>query len=306
MRTDAAARLGLSLLVEPGDPRLRDVLELHTPARVLEAVLTGESIDGTALPPSWCERADNLERARDVARERAVSAGLRWMCPGDAQWPERVADLDHVEPLQDTAGAPLGLWVRGAARLDELAERSVAIVGARSCTTYGAECASEMAADLASGGFTIISGAAYGIDACAHRGALVVDRPTIAVLACGADRAYPEAHTSLLDRIVDEGGLVISEQTPAAAPLRHRFLSRNRIIAALSQGTTVIEAELRSGSLNTLHWADLLGRTTMALPGPVTSRRSAGAHAAVRAGKAVLVTSGLEVAEELAGLGMAG
>src|SRR5664279_4277504 len=101
MRTDAAARLGLSLLVEPGDPRLRDVLELHTPARVLEAVLTGESIDGTALPPSWCERADNLERARDVARERAVSAGLRWMCPGDAQWPERVADLDHVEPLQD-------------------------------------------------------------------------------------------------------------------------------------------------------------------------------------------------------------
>lgn len=306
MNADAAARLGLSLLIEPGDPRLRDLLIEHPPTRVLEAVLTGERVEGTALPPSWCERADDLDRVSDLARDRAARAGLRWVCPGDAQWPEQLADLDHVEPLQDTAGAPLGLWVRGVARLDELSERSVAIVGARSCTTYGAECATEMAADLGSGGFTVVSGAAYGIDACAHRGALVVDRPTIAVLACGADRAYPEAHTSLLDRIADEGGLVISEQAPAAVPLRHRFLSRNRIIAALSQGTTVIEAELRSGSLNTLHWADLLGRTTMALPGPVTSQRSAGAHAAVRAGKAVLVTSGLDVAEELAALGMAG
>lgn len=306
MRAEAAARLGLSLLIEPGDPRLRDLLADHTPVRVLQALLSGDPLDGTTLPAPWRERVGDLERDSDLARERAAHCSLRWVCPGDPQWPEQLADLDHVEPLQDTAGGPLGLWVRGVARLDQLATRSVAVVGARSCTTYGAEIAGEIAADLASAGFTVVSGAAYGIDACAHRGALVVDRPTLAVLACGADRVYPEAHATLLDRIVDEGGLVISEQAPGAAPLRHRFLSRNRLIAALSQGTTVVEAQLRSGSLNTLHWADLLGRTTMAVPGPVTSQRSAGAHAAVRSGKAVLVTSGQDVVEELVALGMTG
>ncbi|MGA8851636.1 MAG: DNA-processing protein DprA [Aeromicrobium sp.] len=306
MRAAAAARLALSLLIEPGDPRLRDLLVVHSPIRVLQALLASEPLDGSALPATWCERAGQLERERDQVRNRAAHSGLRWVCPGDSQWPAQLADLDHVEPLQETAGGPLGLWVRGAARLDRLASRSVAVVGARSCSTYGAEIAGEVAADLASADFTVVSGAAYGIDACAHRGALVVDRPTIAVLACGADRVYPEAHAILLDRIVDEGGLVVSEQAPGAAPLRHRFLSRNRIIAALTLGTTVVEAQLRSGSLNTLHWADLLGRTTTAVPGPVTSNRSAGVHAAVRAGKAVLVTSGQDVVEELAALGMAG
>ncbi len=306
MRVDAAARLGLSLLTDPGDPRLRDLLTDHSPAQVLQALLSGDRVAGSELPAGWRGRVGQLEAERDLARDRAAHSGLRWVCPGDPQWPRQLADLDHVEPLQDTAGAPLGLWLRGTARLDVLAARSVAVVGARSCSTYGAEIASEVAADLASAGFTVVSGAAYGIDACAHRGALVVDRPTIAVLACGADRVYPEAHGTLLDRIVDEGGLVVSEQAPGAVPLRHRFLSRNRIIAALSLGTTVVEAQLRSGSLNTLHWADLLGRTTTAVPGPVTSTRSAGAHAAVRSGKAVLVTSGQDVVDELAALGMTG
>jgi DNA processing protein len=306
MTTDAAARLALSVLVEAGDPRLRDLLVEHTPTQVLEALLAGPRLHGADLPRPWRDRLDDLEREVDLARDRAHRVGLRWVVPGDVRWPVPLADLDHVEPLQDTCGAPLGLWVRGSARLGDLTAHSVAVVGARSCTTYGAEIAGEISADLASAGFTVVSGAAYGIDACAHRGALVVARPTVAVLACGADRAYPEAHATLLERIVEEGGLVVSEQLPAAAPLRHRFLSRNRIIAGLSQGTVVVEAEQRSGSLNTLHWADLLGRTTMAVPGPVTSQRSAGAHAAVRAGKAVLVTSGEEVAAELAALGMAG
>ncbi len=307
MRAHETLRLELSLLAEPGDPRLRDVVVEHGPELVLEALRAGGPCPGgRALPQPWRDGMPELERVRELVLHRADRAGLRWMCPGDPQWPAQLDDLDHVEPLQDTAGAPLGLWVRGAAGLDQLAARSVAVVGARSCSTYGAEIAGEIAADLACNDFTIVSGAAYGIDACAHRGALVVDRPTIAVLACGADRAYPEAHATLLDRIVDEGGLVISEQAPGAAPLRHRFLSRNRLIAALSQGTAVVEAQLRSGSLNTLHWADLLGRTTMAVPGPVTSQRSAGVHAAVRAGKAVLVTSGQDVADELACLGMTG
>lgn len=289
MRADAAARLALALAAEPGDPRVRDLREHGDVASALREVLGGPS------------STPELERALDVARARAEAAGLRWVVPGDPQWPVQLDDLDHLEPLQGIAGSPLGLWLRGGARLDELAARSVAIVGARSCTTYGAEMAGEIAADLASIGHTVISGAAYGIDACAHRGALAVDRPTVAVLACGADVAYPRAHATLLDRIVDEGGLVASEQVPGGTPLKHRFLSRNRIIAALSQGTVVVEAALRSGSLNTLHWADLLGRTTMGLPGPVTSPRSAGVHAAVRGGKAVLVTEGRDVADELAG-----
>ena len=294
MSAEATARLALSILTEPGDPRVRDLRShLETPA-VLREMLAGHST------------TPQLDQEVRHVRERARAGGLRWVTPGDRQWPTQLDDLHHLEPLQGTAGAPLGLWVRGEGRLDELSELAVAVVGARSCSTYGAEIAGEIAADLASMGFTVVSGAAYGIDACAHRGALVVDRPTVAVLACGADAAYPRAHTTMLDRIAAEGGLVISEQLPGASPLKHRFLSRNRIIAALSRGTVVVEAALRSGSLNTMHWADLLGRTTMALPGPVTSPRSSGTHAAVRGGKAILVTSGRDVAEELAGLGATG
>lgn len=294
MNAEGTARLAISILTEPGDPRVRDLrADLECPA-ILRELLAGH-----AMTPE-------LEHQVGQVREQAKASGLRWLTPADRQWPAQLDDLDHLEPLQGTAGAPLGLWVRGDARIDELAELSVAVVGARSCSTYGAEIAGEVAADLASMGYTIVSGAAYGIDACAHRGALVMDRPTIAVLACGADATYPRAHTTMLERIVGEGGLVISEQLPGASPLKHRFLSRNRIIAALSRGTVVVEAALRSGSLNTMHWADLLGRTTMALPGPVTSPRSSGTHAAVRGGKAILVTSGHDVAEELAGLGASG
>ncbi len=180
----------------------------------------------------------------------------------------------------------------------------MAIVGARACTTYGAECASEVAGDCADADHTVVSGAAFGIDSCAHRGALVMRKPTVAVLASGADIDYPKAHAGLIARIA-ESGLVVSEQAPGESPMKGRFLSRNRLIAALTRGTVVIEAARRSGSLNTLHWADQLGRLTMGLPGPVTSQQSAGVHAAIRGGEAVLVGSGRDVVEELGGLGSA-
>ncbi len=282
MTPQSRARLALSLAAEPGDQRILERVAAH-------------GVEGVA----GRLRDADLDRKVDDALARGAAAGLRWVVPGDTQWPDALDDLDHVEPLQGSVGAPWGLWVRGAGRLDELARSALSVVGARSCSTYGADVAGELAADVADAGLTVVSGAAYGIDACAHRGALALGRPTVAVLACGADRAYPVAHTQLLERIVAEGGLVVSEQAPGATPLKHRFLSRNRIIAALGQGTVVVEAARRSGSLNTLHWADLLGRATMALPGPVTSRRSDGSHAAVRAGKAVLVTSGAEVVGEL-------
>ncbi len=294
-------RLALSLVIEPGDARLPDLLGEHEPGRVLAAI-RGDRGRGVTVPAAWAERADDLDRRLEACRLRARAAGLRWIVPGGREWPRRLEDLDHVDPLHGTTGAPIGLWLRGPGDLAQLTERSVAVVGARDCTTYGAECASDLGADLADNGWSVVSGAAFGIDACAHRGALAVGRPTVAVLACGADVDYPRAHSSLLGRIADEG-LVISEQAPGQTPMKGRFLSRNRLIAALTVGTVVVEAAVRSGSLNTLNWADQLGRVTMAVPGPVTSKASGGTHGAVRGGQAVLVTSGADVLEELGGLG---
>jgi DNA processing protein len=205
-----------------------------------------------------------------------------------------------VEQIAGATGMPLGLWVRGERSLADLVDRSVAIVGARDCTAYGAEVAGEIAADASSAGFVVVSGAAYGIDACAHRGALATLSPTVAVLACDAATDYPRAHAALLNRIADEG-LVVSEQPPGQVPTKARFLSRNRIIAALAEGTLVVEARRRSGALNTLAWADQLGRPTMAVPGPVTSQHSVGTHQAIRDGKAVLVSTGQEVVSALSG-----
>jgi len=287
MKAAERARLELSLLTEPGDANLQ--VEV-TEASVVEAVERRRTPQLAAMVEHALTLADN--------------AGMRWICPGMSEWPGALDDLNHVEPLNGAGGAPWGLWVRGTSRLDDLAGRGVAVVGARSCSTYGADVAGEIAADLADAGFIAISGAAYGIDACAHRGALAMRRPTVAVLACGADRAYPLAHTRLLEQIVDVGGLIVSEQPPGAEPLRHRFLSRNRIIAGLAHGTVVVEAARQSGSLNTLNWADRLGRSTMAVPGPVTSRRSAGSHIAVREGRAVLVTSAEDVLNELETVGV--
>lgn len=297
--TQRRDRLALSLIAEPGDPRLRDLLSQHEPGRIVAAA-TGRA--ALRVPAAWRERAADLQRGLESVTARAKAARLRWLCPGDSGWPSSLADLDHLEPLHGTRGAPIGLWLRGDGNLAQLTDQSVAVVGARGCTTYGAEMASELSADCADAGFTVISGAAFGVDGCAHKGSLLMDKPTIAVLACGADVDYPVAHSSLIDEIA-KNGLVISEQTPGAHPLKGRFLSRNRLIAALSQGTVVIEAAVRSGSLNTLNWADQLGRTTMALPGPVTSQQSSGTHEAIRTGKAMLVTSGREVIEELHGLG---
>lgn len=302
MRAASHDRLALSLVAEPGDPRLRDLLLLHEPGQVLDAVRGRGRAGDVTIPEAWSERGGVLDKRLATALARAKSAGLRWICPGDRGWPRALDDLDQVDPFHGTTGAPLGLWVRGVGDLAELCAQSVAIVGARACTTYGAECASEVAGDCADADHTVVSGAAFGIDSCAHRGALIMRKPTVAVLASGADTDYPKAHSGLIARIA-ESGLVVSEQAPGESPMKGRFLSRNRLIAALTQGTVVIEAARRSGSLNTLHWADQLGRLTMGLPGPVTSQQSAGVHAAIRGGEAVLVGSGKDVVEELGGLG---
>ncbi len=210
-------------------------------------------------------------------------------------------DLAGVAPLHERGGVPVGLWVKGPLRLDTL-EASVAVVGSRAATTYGAEVAGEIAAVTSLAGAAVISGGAFGIDLAAHRGALATDGPTVAVLACGADRVYPAAHRELLDHIATTGAIV-SEGPPGCAPQRIRFLARNRLIAALAAGTVVVEAASRSGALNTANWAGRLNRPLMGVPGPVTSVSSAGVHEQIRLGAMTLVTSGADVLEMLGAAG---
>jgi DNA processing protein len=286
------ARVALSRLGEPGDPRLTALVAELGAGEVYD-YLRAER-DSTGVATDVAARLRGLDPDADLAR--AAELGIRFVCPGDAEWPERLADLDRCGQLNGRGGAPLGLWLRGVGRLDELVERSVAVVGSRSATTYGAGVAAEIAAQVAGEGVAVVSGAAFGIDQAAHRGALAVRGPTLAVLACGVDRAYPAAHRDLIGYVADTG-LVVSELPPGCAPTKIRFLSRNRIIAALSLGTVVVEAAVRSGALNTANWASLLHRPVMGVPGPVTSAPSEGVHELLRNRDAVLVTRGSHVLE---------
>ncbi|MDO9378811.1 MAG: DNA-processing protein DprA [Nocardioidaceae bacterium] len=304
---DGLDRLRLSMLVEPGDARVAELLRTHTAGRVVEACVAGTPLRGGSslgggLPDPWLTRArsgvaDDAADLLAAARER----GLRWVCPGGAEWPTALDDLDLGHPVNGSRGAPLGVWVRGA-RLDALVARAVAVVGARDATTYGQEVAGDLGADLAEAGTCVVSGAAFGIDAAAHRGAMSMRGRTVAVLACGVDVDYPRAHAGML-ALVAGAGAVVSEQLPGQGPTKARFLSRNRLIAALSAGTVVVEAARRSGALNTLGWAASIGRVTMGVPGPVTSRASVGVHQALRDGQAVVVTNGREVLEAISPFG---
>jgi DNA processing protein len=212
--------------------------------------------------------------------------GIRLVIPGDAEWPGQLDVLGEARPW--------GLWVRGHADLRYACLRSVSVVGTRAATAYGVHVGAEFAIALAEEGWTVVSGGAYGIDSCAHRGALAVQGTTVAVLACGVDRAYPLGHCGLF-RSIRERGAVVSEWPPGRMPTRPGFLVRNRVIAALSRGTVVVEAALRSGALNTARHAHDQGRPLMAVPGPVTSAQSAGCHEAIREWGAVCVTSARDV-----------
>jgi DNA processing protein len=232
-----------------------------------------------------------MPRVQEGAVERALRSaaevGAALIVPGDDAWPVEVDDLgDH---------APQALWVRGDPGLLRRGQRA-SVVGARACTAYGEQVASDLAGDLAASGAVIVSGGAYGIDGVAHRAALGVEGATVALLAGGVDRAYPSGHHRLLAHIAEEGA-VVSELPCGAAPTKWRFLSRNRVIAALGQATVVVEAGWRSGSLNTAGHAAALGRPLGAVPGPVTSPASAGCHRLLREYDARCVTTAAEVRE---------
>ncbi|MFT4082462.1 MAG: DNA-processing protein DprA [Nocardioides sp.] len=303
---DRLARVALGSLFEPGDPRLDSLLagmsavELYGELQRAEPCSAGSSPAGS--PRAGGVRGDVAARLGEVRPDRILEdadrQGIRFVVPSDPEWPTQVDDLAGLEPVQERGGVPLGLWVRGPLRLDRLA-RSVASVGSRSATTYGLECAGQIAAGVAAEGFVVVSGGAIGIDAASHRGALAGRGATVAVLACGLDRLYPAQNTRLLLSVLDQGALV-SELAPGLPVTRMRFLGRNRLIAALTRGTVLVQAAPRSGALNTANWAHRLNRLLMCVPGPISEITSLGVLEQVRQGRGVIVTRGAEVLELIA------
>ena len=286
--TERRARLLLALWSEAADEDLVSHVQKRGAERIVDELLRGDSRlrRAPAMALRIGEMSRSIESLAAPLEERADRFGARFIIPGDAEWPSQLDDLGDR--------CPLGLWVAGAANLRAMAAFSAAVVGARAATPYGEAVARELAADLAAAQWAVISGGAFGIDAAAHRGALAADGVTVCVLAGGIDVPYPRAHESLISRVRQQGVLV-SETPMGGAPMRQRFLTRNRIIAALSRGTVVVEAAVRSGSGTTAREAHALGRVVMAMPGPVTSPESAGCHALIRDGIAELVTGARDV-----------
>ncbi len=303
---DRYARAALSFLAEPGDPALGALLRRCRPVQIVAAIAAPR--DNPAALVAACPDIGGLRRSFERWRERYdqvppparltawQAAGFRIVCPGDPEWPTQLDDLGD--------GRPVVLWLRGTADLRYSCLRSVSVVGSRAATAYGTHVCAEMAAALAELGWNVISGGAYGIDAAAHRGALAADGCTVCVLASGLSYGYPKGHHELF-RVIAGSGLLVSECPPDQAPTRPGFLIRNRVIAALSRGTVVVEAALRSGALSTARHARELNRPVMAVSGPVTSDRSAGCHQLIKDNDAVLVTGARDVIEMIAPLGQA-
>jgi len=297
------AALAWSRLVEPGDvvagalvgalgasEALRWLYQWNSqgaPSGAISAdAKTGSLARLESAAASWSTRLAGLDPVQDLRNGHRVGAQL--LIPGDPNWPPQLSALG--------AATPFALWVRGDPELLPQAQRSVALVGSRTSTSYGETTATELAVGLSERGFVIISGGAYGVDAAAHRGALAANGPTLAILANGIDRMYPTGNTALL-RAIANGGALVSELPPGATPYRSRFLARNRLIAALANATVVVEAAWRSGALSTARHAASLLRPLGAVPGPITSMASGGCHQLIRDGLAVLVTDAAEVAE---------
>lgn len=297
MSTDARvaldARMIWSALIEPGDGVAGALIASHGPRRALEIAID-ESItlgagarEITEGRRRWLPRASEAVGASAAARR----AGVEAVTPEQTDWPSRVDDLGvHAPPCLWFAGRRESLRAGGAA---------VAIVGARAATTYGEYVVGEMVAELAGSAVAIVSGGAYGIDGMAHRAALAAGGPTVAWLAGGVDRPYPSAHRGLLEAVVASGGAVVADVPCGSAPTKWRFLARNRLIAASTDATVVIEAGWRSGSLNTAGHAAQLGRPLGAVPGPITSASSAGCHRLLREFDAQCVTGADDVREML-------
>lgn len=303
-----AAYAFLGAVTERPTAQLWDLVESVGPLEAQDRIRRGQV--GRVLADQSEARRDLVEGVRLI--EQADRVGARLLVPGDPGWPEwRLAPLDRPRGRRrDSSGGvatplrPLGLWWRGPADPARVLCRSVAVVGTRAPTAYGRAVTADLCAGLSAEEFTVVSGGAFGIDAATHRAVLGVGGTTIAVLAGGVDRLYPRGNEEMLRQIA-ETGAVISEQPPGTGVTRYRFLDRNRIIAALTAATVVVEAAARSGALSTAAWAAAVDRPVGAVPGPVTSVASIGTHLLIRDRNAVLVGRVSEVVELAGDMGEA-
>ncbi|AWB81685.1 DNA-protecting protein DprA [Corynebacterium yudongzhengii] len=290
---------------------------IEGPSRELWALLNaGYDADaiarGVRTRASWIGELARVTEARyqvDSAQrdlEEAQRRHARLITPDDEEWPTTELDYafgcadtglsEHLHTYQSDAVSPHALWVRGA-NLRMLTGSAVGMVGTRTATRYGIAATEQLVSDLAGHHWTIVSGGAKGIDTAAHQAALAANAPTVVISACGIDRVYPSDNRALFEAIptAQRPGAIVTEYPPGTPPQRHRFLTRNRLVAALTQGTVIVEAAWRSGALNTLSWAEGLGRVSMAVPGPITSTTSLGCHQRIRHNRAQLVTSGADI-----------
>lgn len=301
--TPLQAWVYLNRVVEGPSRTLAALLTEYEPEAIAHGVYTradwlGKLRDETAARYDW------LRQDEDIAAAQAV--GARLITPDSPEWPQSsfaasfsfyAAGLGDAPATFDAeAVAPHSLWVRGKA-LSQVVDQSVALVGTRAMSRYGFDATKMLAAGLAKNQWTVVSGGALGIDTVAHEAALEAGGVTVAVAACGIDVNYPARNARLFDRIA-ASGVMVSEFPPGTTPQRHRFLTRNRLVAALTQGTVCVEAAYRSGALNTMNWAEALGKVTMAVPGPITSAGSVGCHLRIQEGRAQLVT-GVDGVREL-------
>lgn len=287
----------LSRVAEPPCPELAALVGCVGPVEAADRVRRGLVSDDLARRTAARREIDSA--AADL--ESLARRGGRLITPDCPEWP-LVAFAAFGGAGSVPGGAPpLVLWALGPARLDQVAQRAAAVVGTRAATAYGEQVTADLAAGLAERDVAVVSGGAYGIDGAAHRAALTNDGITVAVLAGGIDIPYPAGHSALLHRIAQHG-LLFTEYPPGLRPARHRFLTRNRLVAAAAGAVVVVEAGLRSGAANTAAWARALGRVVAAVPGPITSSASAGCHVLLRNG-AELVTRADDIVELVGRIG---
>lgn len=299
---DSFAHAAWSFLVEPGDRVAGSLIRrfgasdalARIVARPAASTLASDELSATDIAEAlarWEPRLGTPALFRSLTS--GATLGVRLVRDGDARWPDGLVDLGD--------NGPRVLWVRGQVEALPSTSSSVAIVGARASTGYGEHVAMDFAAGFVSRDYAVVSGGAYGIDGMAHRATIACGGTTIAVMAGGLDNLYPSGHEELLKRIMGTGA-VVSEVPPGGAPTRWRFLQRNRLIAAISSGTVVVEAGYRSGSLNTATHARELDRPLGVVPGPITSGQSAGCHRLLRTNPAAqLVTSVAEMIDLMTG-----
>jgi DNA processing protein len=295
------ARAYLLRVAEPPAPALAALIAQQGPVIAAARVRDGDVSREVAAETGARRHVDGGVVDDDFAQ--AATVGARLLTPEDEDWPTQclrahARDNDEGADTSAVAVAPIALWVRGKHSLAELLSSAVAVIGSRASTSYGDTVAADLGYGLSGHGITVVSDAAYGIGGSAVRGAFANDGLVVTVLANGIDVVYPAGHADLLRRVPDHG-LLISEYPPGTVPSRRRFLTRLDRLALFSAGVVVVEAASRSGSCRATTSAQALGRTVMAVPGPITSTQSFGTHALLRYGTAVAVASADEIIETL-------